>query len=92
MPSFLTDIELLDLQTSGLNRETPFIIAGVSHTYFFVARHYGAVKYQGVTYICHPLTGELIRQDVVKWVEKGRKVQLKASLESKKAETGELNY
>lgn len=79
MKSYLTEAELIDLQTSALHKKTPFAITGVSHGMFSTARHYGGARYNGANYIYHPATDELIRDDVLKWLEKQRKAERKAA-------------
>lgn len=71
--SHLTPDELAALQETILPRDTPFIIQGVSSTQLSVARHYGGCRVQGREYKYVPLTDELIRDDVVKWLLKYRK-------------------
>lgn len=72
--SYITKDELAALQKSSLSdRSTPFIIMGVSHTQFSIARHYGGVKYMGRHYFYVPPTDELVRDDVMKWLAKHRK-------------------
>lgn len=73
MSSYLTESEIDQLQASKLPRDTPYLIGGVSHGYFSVARHYGGAKFQGKSYTYLPGTDELIRDDVLKWVTKLRK-------------------
>lgn len=71
--SYLTESELAALQDAGLSRATPFLIRGVKHTQLSVARHYGGCSFRGQGYTYLPLTDELIRNDVVKWLAKHRK-------------------
>lgn len=75
--SHLTQSEIDALQLSKLDRDTPFVINGVSNGQLSIARHYGGCTFrctfQGKKYIYMPLTDELIRDDVVKWLEKYRK-------------------
>ena len=70
---FLTKKEIAALQDSGLDRGTPFLIEDVQIGYFSIARHYGGVRYSNATYTYLPLTDELIRDDVLKWVKNYRK-------------------
>lgn len=76
--SHLTPEELDALQTSKLPRDTPYLIQGVSHGMFSIARHYGGAKYNGKFYSYVPTTDELIREDVVKWLAKRRTAAKKA--------------
>lgn len=75
MRSYLTAEELKALQTSGLDQSTPFVVQGVSRSQLSVSRHYGGCRYQGRDYFYNPVTDELIRSDVLRWVQKRRKVQ-----------------
>ena len=75
--SHLTQSEIDALQLSKLDRDTPFAISGVSNGQLSIARHYGGCTFQGKKYIYMPLTDELIRDDVMKWLEKYRKRQKK---------------
>jgi muramoyltetrapeptide carboxypeptidase LdcA involved in peptidoglycan recycling len=56
-----------------LDRSTPFIFSGVSNSQLSIARHYGAINFQGQMYTYFPATDELIRDDVLKFVTKMRK-------------------
>lgn len=87
--SYLTTEELDALQTSDLPRDTPYLIEGVSHGMFSIARHYGGAVYNGESYAYIPTTDELIREDVVKWLAKRRRVVKKAG--KVKAEAKQLN-
>ena len=69
--SFLTESETESIQ--HLQRNTPYLITGVSHGFFSVARHYGGASYNGSHYTYIPATDELIRDDVIKFVTKARK-------------------
>ena len=79
MTSHLTQSELEALGSSGLPKDTPFLIRGVSHTQFSVARHYGGATVNGWAYAYLPDTDELIRQDVMKWLKRRRKMESKQS-------------
>ena len=87
--SHLTPEEINALQTSNLPRDTPYLIEGVSHGMFSIARHYGGAKYNGKFYSYVPTTDELIRDDVVKWLAKRRKAAKKAG--KAKSEAKQLN-
>lgn len=71
--SFLTDSEIEALQTSNLQRKTPFAIQGVMNTQLSIARFYGGIRYNGDGYTYMPDGDELIRDDVLKFVTKLRK-------------------
>jgi len=86
--SHITVAELEALRTSGLTRESPYAIAGVSQSQFSVARLYGGcTAYGGVRYVYVPPTDELIRADVIKFLAKYRAAERKKkSAEAKKAQ------
>ncbi len=69
--SFLSESEIESIQ--HLPNHTPYMIQNVSHGYFRIARHYGAAKYNGSSYLYLPDTDELIREDVLKFITKKRK-------------------
>jgi len=71
--SYLTQTEIDALNSSALPRRTTFLIQHVSSSMFSVARHYGGATVDGASYLYLPLTDELIRADVVKWLAKHRK-------------------
>lgn len=71
--SYVTNAEVDALQSSGLSRETPYLIRGVTQTQFSIARYYGGAKYNGEPYTYMPDSDELIRDDVLKWITKQRK-------------------
>lgn len=70
--SYLTEAEVEALQGSGLKRETPYIIRGVTYTQFSISRYYGGAKYNGESFTYMPYTDELIRDDVLKWIDRLR--------------------
>lgn len=84
--SYLTNNEIERLQTAGLPEDAPFIIQGVSQSLYSVARHYGGATIQKRHYLYIPPTDELIREDVLKLVQKWRKEKPEAA----KAEHGGL--
>jgi hypothetical protein len=88
--SYLTPDELDALQASGLDPFTPYVIGGVSHSQFSVARHFGGCTYGGREYAYIPTTDELIREDVVKWVEKRRKEAQRTGRETDEAQQMEM--
>lgn len=73
----MTEQEIEALQATKLDRETPFVICGVSRSQLSIARFYGGCKFQGRNYSYIPTTDELLRDDVVKWLAKHRKAQRK---------------
>jgi len=48
-----------------------------------IARHYGGIEFRGKYYIYLPDTDELIRDDVLGWLNKNRKKQSKLIAEVK---------
>lgn len=81
--SMLTAADIEALQTSDLDRKTPFVIRGVSQSQFSVARHYGGAKFNDASYTYDPKADELVRDDVLKWL-KSRRNPPKAKKKSKK--------
>lgn len=71
----ITESEQLALQLTDLITDTPFAICNISTGMFSVARHYGAMKFQGQCYTYIPQHDECIRNDVLKWLTKHRKRQ-----------------
>lgn len=78
-----------------LPSDTPYAIKHVSQSQFSIARHYGGMKFNGQSYTYFPPGDELIRDDVVKLVEKTRRAKKKKPAKSKTAamrsETNEGN-
>jgi hypothetical protein len=70
--SYLSKEELEALQSSGLNKEVPFLISGVSHTPFSISRYSGGCKFNGFKFTYNPKADELVRDDVLKWVRRYR--------------------
>ena len=87
MSSYLSPDELPLIQR--LPQDAPYAISGVSSTIFSLARHYGGIKFRGRVYEYMPATDELVREDVVRYVTKLRKLQAKAK--AKKAEAPKNN-
>jgi len=77
--SHITESEELALQDAGLDRRSPFMVRRVSKTQFSIARHYGGVVFKGQSYAYLPMTDELIRDDVVKWLAKYRRAEIKSA-------------
>lgn len=75
MKSWATDSEI-DL-CMDLSHDTPFIIAGVTHSIMSTARHYGACVYNGRDYTYITETDELVRDDVMKRINANRKREAK---------------
>lgn len=60
-----------------LPRSTPYLIPSVSRTQFSIARHYGGTVYNGARYFYIPQTDELIRADVMKFIQARRRAAAK---------------
>jgi hypothetical protein len=76
--SFLTADELEAIQS--LHTRTPYLIQGVCHTQFSIARHYAGVTYAGHSYVYIPPTDELIRADVLRFIQRRRKAKTKKAV------------
>ncbi|MBA3773846.1 MAG: hypothetical protein H0X13_15550 [Ramlibacter sp.] len=81
MESYLTEAELASIQ--HLHKRAPFVVQGISHGMFSIARHYGGMTFQGESYAYNPPTDECIRNDVLLAVEKLRRKDDLAALEQK---------
>lgn len=91
MSSFVTQDEIDAMNASKLARETPFLICGVSQTYFSIARFYGEANFNGSHYTYLSDTDELIRDDVLKFVMKLRKPKkVKKAAATPESESGVL--
>ena len=86
--SYLTREELEALQSSGLHRITPYLIEGVSTSIFSVARYSGKARVNGDEYTYLDATDELIRDDVLKWLEKRRKAAVADKKRAAKVQRG----
>jgi hypothetical protein len=73
MLSFITEAELKEVNEQGLGRSVPFVIQCVSNTQLSIARYYGGIQYCGYHYHYEELTDELIRKDVMRFLQKLRK-------------------
>jgi hypothetical protein len=71
--SYCTELEYADLLIRDIDKSTPLAICHVSKTQFSIARYSGGCKYQGKYYGYNYDTDELIREDVIKAVEKMRR-------------------
>lgn len=71
--SYFTEQEYLTLLLDHVDGSAPISISHVSQTQLSVARHYGGCTYDGKPYIYNYNTDELIREDIMKAVEKMRK-------------------
>lgn len=75
MTTYLTPEEEAAIQ--HLPRATAYLIRGVSTSQFSVARHYGGAVFNGARYFYIPETNELIRADVLKFIQARRRVTAK---------------
>lgn len=75
MTSFATAEEMQAIQS--LHKRTPYIIQDVTKTQFSIARFYGAISYNGESYLYNPATDELIRADVLRFIESSRRLTKK---------------
>ena len=71
--SYLTKAELAAVNESTLHKLTPYVIDDDRHEAMRFAKLDGFVKWHGDEYVYIDATGELIRDDVLKWLEKRRK-------------------
>jgi hypothetical protein len=62
----VNDINLNAPEIRALHRKTPYVIEGVSHGMFSVARHYGGASFNGSHYVYNPTNDTLVRDDVLK--------------------------
>jgi len=86
--SYLSEKEFNALANCGLDRLSPYLITSVRNTQMSIARHYGGIEFRGKYYIYLPDTDELIRDDVMGWLNKNRRKQSKpfAEVENKQSE------
>ena len=89
MSQSITEAELLQVMVA-LPADTPYIITGVSRSMFSVARLVGSCNFQGQGYTYNPVTDELVRNDVLKFVHKIRKEAKKQASQEKAAVQGDL--
>lgn len=85
--SILTKQQIEALQSSRLDRSTPFLIRNVRQTQFSIARFSGGCSYMGKHYVYVQPTDELVRQDVLKWINE----QKKEKAEAKEPQGKQLN-
>jgi hypothetical protein len=67
--------KLDNLADCPLSRATPFGVRNVSQTQFSVARYTGAIIYNGQRYTYFADCDELVRDDVLKWMNKNQKAK-----------------
>lgn len=58
------------VKASGLPQSPVIAMGFVSYTQMSIARHFGGMKYQGKQYIYLPEADQLVRDDVLKWLNK----------------------
>ena len=91
MKSFLTDSEIEALPSSGIDFSiAPAVIRGASKSQFSVARHFGGCKAYGKSYTYCPVTDELIRGDVLKFVMAARKKDARDKVSAAEERQGRL--
>jgi hypothetical protein len=81
--SYLTEAEVIAIH--ALNRDSPYVIKGVSDSQFSPARYYGAMKFNGAGYTYCQNTDEFVRDDVLQFVNKARRAAEKAAKKQTKA-------
>ena len=75
--SYLTAAEVRAAQV--LHQRAPYALTNVSCSFFNVARHYGALTFQGCSYTYMPGHDECVRDDVLRLVTKMRRLKAKAA-------------
>ena len=75
--SYLTADEVRAAQV--LHQRAPYALTNVSCSFFNVARHYGALTFQGCSYTYMPGHDECVRDDVLRLVGKLRRLKTKAA-------------
>jgi hypothetical protein len=81
----MTAITELDLIGCDLPTNAPYVINGVTHTQFSIARFYGGIGFNGYSYAYDAGHDQLVRRDVLAWITKQRKAAAKAQREAEKA-------
>lgn len=84
--SYLTPAERDALQSSGLHVMTPYVIDDPRHEAMRFAKLDGSVKWHGDYYTYIDATDELIRDDVLRWLEKRRKTAVDDKKRAAKAQ------
>ena len=88
MNSYLSDADVRAILDAGLHKRTPYLIRGVSQTQLSIARYCGGIKYNGDSFSYIPTTDELVRDDVVKFIEM-RKRQAKQAERKERRRRGQ---
>jgi len=81
-------IELL--KTCQLPDNPPWLYRNVSQTQLSIARFSGGCRVNGRMYYYNPLTDELVRDDVLKWLGQQERAAKKAAKEQAKQATSDL--
>lgn len=68
-----TDDEIKAAILAGLPTDVPYLYRHISHSQLSIARHYGAAKISGRTYIYDADADTLVRDDVLAFVRKLRR-------------------
>ena len=76
--SYLTAAEVRAAQV--LHQRAPYALTNVSCSFFNVARHYGALTFQGCSYTYMPEHDECVRDDVLRLVTQMRRLAAKAAV------------
>ena len=74
---YLTAAEVRAAQV--LHQRAPYALTNVSCSFFNVARHYGALTFQGCSYTYMPEHDECVRDDVLMLVGKLRRLKAKVA-------------
>ena len=64
---------LIGVENCGLHKRTPYGMTNVSMSQFSISRYYGSCKFNGDLYTYIPSTDELVRNDVLKWMNRKEK-------------------
>jgi hypothetical protein len=83
----MTIITELDLIGCDLPTNSPYVINGVTHTQFSIARFYGGINFNGYSYAYDAGHDQLVRRDVLAWITKQRKAAAKAQRDADRAES-----
>ena len=76
--SYLTAAEVRAAQV--LHQRAPYALTNVSCSFFNVARHYGALTFQGCSYTYMPEHDECVRDDVLRLATRMRRLKAKAAV------------
>ena len=90
MNSYLSDADVRAILDAGLHKRTPYLIRGVSQTQLSIARYHSGIKYNGDSFTYMPTTDELVRDDVVEFIEKGKRQTKQAERKEKRRRGQEM--